>query len=32
VSGRLASVREQPLLMPCLSALWLVAALKAGGL
>jgi hypothetical protein len=31
VSGRIASFREQPLLLPCLSALWLLAALKAGG-
>ena len=32
VTGRLVSLREQPLLLPCLSALWLVTALKAGGL
>jgi hypothetical protein len=31
VSGRFASLGEQPLLVPCLTALWLVAALKMGG-
>jgi hypothetical protein len=29
VSGRLASLREQPLLLPSLSALWILSALKA---
>ena len=31
VTGRVASLREQPLLLPCLCALWLVTVLKAGG-
>ena len=30
VSGKLASLREQPLLVPCLSALWILSALKVG--
>lgn len=29
VTGRIASLREQPLLLPSLAALWLVTALKA---
>jgi hypothetical protein len=31
LTGRIASLREQPLLLPCLSVLWLVTAVKAGG-
>jgi hypothetical protein len=31
VSRRFAGLRDQPLLVPCLAGLWLVAALKAGG-
>jgi hypothetical protein len=30
LTGRIASLREQPLLLPCLSVLWLVTAVKAG--
>ena len=30
VSGKIASLREQPLLVPCLSALWILSALKSG--
>jgi hypothetical protein len=30
MTGRLASLRQQPLLLPCLAALWLVAAMKLG--
>ena len=30
VSGKLASLREQPLLVPCMSALWILSALKVG--
>lgn len=28
LTGRMASVRQQPLLVPCLAALWIVAAAK----
>ena len=28
LTGRIASLREQPLLLPCLSVLWLLTALK----
>jgi len=28
LTGRIATLRQQPLLVPCLSALWIVAALK----
>jgi hypothetical protein len=31
VTGRLASLAEQPLLLPCLVMLWLVVAIKWGG-
>ncbi len=30
LTGRLASLRQQPFLVPCLAALWIVAAIKAG--
>jgi hypothetical protein len=31
LTGRMASLREQPLLLPCLATVWLVTALKAAG-
>jgi hypothetical protein len=32
VTRRMATPRQQPLLLPCLTALWLVAAIKASGI
>jgi hypothetical protein len=31
VTRQMATLRQQPLLLPCLAALWLVAAIKASG-